>query len=106
MVNRLSWGGGVVGAKANGPGKDVFRIDLRDFRWSAQVWTRIVAGYPYGILLPDATAQAVYAATEGELPFVRADWFVYAASRPPLYHEGLQLTRTATALEKELNAHV
>src|SRR5262249_22279227 len=40
------------------------------------------------------------------LPYVRADWFVAAACRPPLYHEILQLPGTEQELEKLLRVDV
>ena len=40
------------------------------------------------------------------LPFVRADWFVFAASRPPLYHDVLGLPEIRSELEKRLEIDV
>lgn len=37
---------------------------------------------------------------------VRGDWFVAAASRPPLYHQVLQLPETDRELEKLLQVDV
>ena len=37
-----------------------------------------------------------------KLPRVRADWFVATASRPPFYHDLLQLPSTDRALERQL----
>src|SRR5207249_4761285 len=65
-----------------------------------------VAAYPYGVIQPTPAARAVFIATGCELPVVRADWFVFAASRPPLYHEVLQLPDTDAALEKDLKIDV
>jgi tetratricopeptide (TPR) repeat protein len=38
--------------------------------------------------------------------YVRADWFVFAASRPPLYHDVLQLPKTDVELERALKVDV
>jgi hypothetical protein len=44
--------------------------------------------------------------TGSRLPYVRGDWFVFAASRPPLYHDVLQLPLTDRELEKTLQIDV
>jgi tetratricopeptide (TPR) repeat protein/mono/diheme cytochrome c family protein len=106
LVNSLSWEPDVVAPKAIDPARTVFRIDLRDYRWSAAVWQRVLDAYPYGVVQPSPAAQAVFAATGCELACVRADWFVFAASRPPLYHEVLQLPKTDGELEKDLKIDV
>ena len=40
------------------------------------------------------------------MPVVRADWFVAAASRPPLYHDVLQVPATEPELQKLLRIDV
>src|SRR5262249_24742039 len=40
------------------------------------------------------------------LPYVRGDWFVAAAARPPLYHDVLQLPKTDRELEAMLRVDV
>jgi tetratricopeptide (TPR) repeat protein len=106
LVNSLSWQPDIVVPKAIDPARMVLRIDLRDYRWSATVWQRILDAYPYGVVQPSAAGRAVFVATGCELPCVRADWFVFAASRPPLYHAVLQLPDTDAALEKDLKIDV
>jgi tetratricopeptide (TPR) repeat protein len=106
LVNSLSWQPDIAVPKPIDPGRIVFRIDLRDYRWSAAAWQRVLDVYPYGVVQSSPAAQAVFAATGCEVPCVRADWFVFAASRPPLYHEVLQLPKTDAELEKELRIDV
>jgi formylglycine-generating enzyme required for sulfatase activity len=106
LVNSLSWGPGIVVPEAIDPPRTVFRIDLRDYEWNARVWKLILASYPYGVLFPTKAAKDVAEATGCDLPFVRADWFVFAASRPPLYHEVLQLPATDRELEERLHVDV
>ncbi len=105
LVNSLSWGPRVVGPTPLLHGT-LFRIDLRDYQWNEKVWDSILALNPYGIIPPGQPAQIVQAWTGTFLPLVRADWFVAAASRPPLYHDVLQLPRTETELEKLLRVDV
>ncbi len=106
LVNSLSWGRHIVVPKPVDPAETVLRIDLRDFRWDEKVWQAILAEYPYGLAHETAMAKAVYAATACELPYVRADWFVFAASKPPLYHSVLQLPATDRELEAKLQIDV
>jgi tetratricopeptide (TPR) repeat protein len=106
LVNSLSWQPDIAVPKPIDAGRTVFRIDLRDYRWSAAVWQRVLDAYPYGVVQSSPAAYAVFAATGCELPCVRADWFVFAAARPPLYHEVLQLPKTDLELEKELRIDV
>jgi formylglycine-generating enzyme required for sulfatase activity/tRNA A-37 threonylcarbamoyl transferase component Bud32/mono/diheme cytochrome c family protein len=106
LVNSLSWGPAIVKPAAIDPARTIFRIDLSDYKWDTRVWRLILTRYPYGILYPTRTAQAITDATQCELPYLRADWFVFAASRPPLYHQVLQLPQTEQELEQELKVPV
>src|SRR5205823_1082367 len=45
-------------------------------------------------------------ATGCRLPYVRADWFVAAASRPPLYHDVLRLPAAEPELQRLLRIDV
>jgi formylglycine-generating enzyme required for sulfatase activity len=106
LVNSLSWGHEVKVPVPIDPAQTVFRIDLRDYGWKTTVWDQIVTGYPYGITYRTRTAEACSAMCQTALPHVRADWFVFAASRPPLYHEVLDLPQTDRELEKILHVDV
>jgi tetratricopeptide (TPR) repeat protein len=106
LVNSLSWEAEIVVPKAVDPAQTVFRIDMRDYKWDAAMWKRVLEVYPYGVLSPSATAQAIRVATHCELPYVRADWLVFAASRPPLYHDILRLPKNDKDLERELKVDV
>lgn len=108
LLNSLSWAANI---KQPLPVKNsqntIFRIELDWYMWDAQMWNHILASYPYGInYLTDATAKAIYDATDCELPYVRADWFAFVASRPPLYHEILGLPGTDRELEQRLKVDV
>jgi tetratricopeptide (TPR) repeat protein len=99
LVNSLSWGPKVVVPKAVDPERTICRIDLRDFQWNEKVWEAVVAVNPYGIRLPGEDFDSICAMTGCRLAHVRGDWFVSAASRPPLYHDVLQLPKTEHELE-------
>jgi hypothetical protein len=110
-LNSVSSGLRPVAAVAVDAQETVYRIELEDHGWDAATWQRLVAGYPYRIrydgdswLFPfrgdlddeirDDTATAV--------PYVHGDWLVWAAMRPPLYHELLELPGTIEELEDQL----
>jgi tetratricopeptide (TPR) repeat protein len=106
LVNSLSWGGKVIVPHPIDAARTVFRIDLRDYQWEETIWDGILDANPYGILVDSADATYCAKATGCRIPHVRADWFVAAASRPPLYHEVLQLPGTEAELQKLLRVDV
>jgi Tfp pilus assembly protein PilF len=106
LVNSLSWGKTIVVPAVVDTQQTILRIDLRDYQWNESVWDTIVAHNPYAVLYDTEAAQACAQATRCRLPYVRADWFVAVASRPPLYHEILLLPRSETDLEKMLRVDV
>lgn len=106
LVNSLSWGKQVVTPVAVDPARTILRIDLRDVKWTAKIWDRVLGAYPYGIQMNTPSSRLCAELTECPLPSVRGDWFVSAASRPPLYHDVLQIPRTDKELEKLLHVNV
>lgn len=106
LVNSLSWGRRVVRPESVDASKTILRIDLRDYKWSPAVWNQILIGYPYAVALSTRSAQQCVDETACPLPYVRGDWFVAAAARPPLYHEVLQLPATDRELEKLVRVDV
>lgn len=106
LVNSLSWGREVHVPVPIDAAKTILRIDLRDFEWDEEVWDTILRANPYGMSYATPTAQSCYALTKCAQPYVRADWFVHAASRPPLYHDVLRLPQSDVELEKKLDVDV
>ncbi len=106
LVNSLSWGKGIVMPQVVDAEGTILRIDLRDYQWNEKVWEAIVAGNPFGVLFETDAARSCSDAAGCKLPYVRADWFVATASRPPLYHDILQLPGSESELEKMLRVDV
>ena len=106
LVNSLSWGKRIVKPEPIDPDRTILRIDLRDVKWNAKIWERILEAYPYGLRVECRSTQFCSDCTESPLPYVRGDWFVAAASRPPLYHDVLQIPGTDAELEKLLRVDV
>ncbi|HEV3237157.1 MAG TPA: c-type cytochrome domain-containing protein, partial [Gemmataceae bacterium] len=102
LLNSLSWHPRITLPKAINPSKTLYRIDLRDYVWDANVWNRLLADYPYGVQPDRATARACTVATGTRLPILRADWFIANVSRPPLYYEVLQIPTSSNELERQL----
>src|SRR5262249_52734830 len=83
----------------------ILRIDLRACKWSAAQWEKLTGAYPYRLqTIAESKAFARYGETE--VAALRADWFVATASRPPFYHDLLQLPNSDRALERLLQVDV
>jgi serine/threonine-protein kinase len=114
VANSLSWKQGLVVPRAVDRDETVFAVDLRDLGWDApDRWKEVVKVYPYGLTHTGARDEALrklageVADLAGcDLPFLRADWFVATASRPPLYHTLLDLPKDARELERQLKVDV
>lgn len=116
LLNSLSRSSDVLGldtsdavnkiAPVDGEARTIFRIDLRDIGWEVADWELVVKHYPYAINFRDGLARSVYTATgTTELPYLRADWFVFATSQPPLYHDLVGIPKTLAELEQQLGVN-
>ncbi|MFL5244917.1 MAG: c-type cytochrome domain-containing protein [Gemmataceae bacterium] len=106
LLNSLSWRPRITAPKPIDQAQTIYRIDLRDYMWDANIWNRLLAEYPYGIAADSAVARACSVATGTRLPVLRADWFIASASRPPLYYDVLQIPTSANELERQLRIDV
>ncbi|MEX2174253.1 MAG: SHD1 domain-containing protein [Pirellulaceae bacterium] len=106
LINSLSWNTELLVPPAIDPAKTVFRVDIRQLNWSSQVWQEIEAANPYFLALNTPDALACYEMAETKMPYVRVDWFVFAASKPPLYHTVLSIPETDGELEQMLRVNV
>jgi hypothetical protein len=102
LVNSLSWGNHIVIPAALDVQRTIFRIDLRDYKWTEKTWELLLGHYPFGWILRTDAERRCQEATRCVLPYVRGDWFVASAAHPPLYHDLLRLPATDQDLEKEL----
>ena len=101
LINSLSWHREIAPLAPIDPARTVFRIDLRDYNWTAATWNLLLAVYPYGIRSADS--RVIDQLSGSPLPYLRADWFVANASIPPLYHDILGLPKTVRELEQILS---
>lgn len=125
-INSLSWEREislpvkVAPASGNGTGgqapelhETLFAIDIRDFGWDRNdSWRKMVKRYPYAISWEFSDAelhqfdQAIQDLTESSVPIIRSDWFIANATRPPLYHQILEIPESAVDLEARLRVDI
>lgn len=103
LLNSLSWAKTIAVPVAIDDAKTILRIDLRHYQWDARSWQLLVEQYPYALAEESPTAGQLRRLTGCETPALRGDWFVATASRPPLYHDVLQLPGHERELEKLLH---
>ena len=115
LVNSLSWKPEIVVPEAIDREQTVLAIDLRDVGWDER---DLCDGDPGPLPLRPEARQGPRRADPrpgrgglrrcraAAMPYVRADWFVATASRPPLYHTLLDLPKDARALERLLKVDV
>jgi serine/threonine-protein kinase len=132
VVNSLSWKPKVAVPQVVDSHATILAIDLRDFGWDDRLWQAILArkepprgqrfdgardeqfiGYPYGLthgsdrdIEVRRLAEEVAQLTACQLAYIRADWFIATASRPPLYETILGLPQGARDLERRLDVDV
>ena len=104
LLNSLSYGPRLVlPATVGGSEEALVRVDLRDLKWSAADWDRMIGHYFYGVSPKrDPGLETLVRSTGTSLPVVRTDWFMSNASRPPLYNEFLRLPENVHALERDI----
>jgi len=106
LLNSLSRGNAPIAMRTVDEAKTILAFNLDDLQWSQEDWNRLIAGYPYGVRPNSTLYDTVVGQTETPLPWLRADWFAYSASRAPLYYELLKLPVSYTELEKQLKIDV
>lgn len=106
LLNSLSWNSDLIIPEAIDPARTIFRLDMRTVHWTQTIWKSIEDANPYFLPPRSPEAKSCFERTETEMPFVRVDWFVFAASKPPLYHSVLNLPETDADLENMLRVNV
>jgi hypothetical protein len=101
LLNSLSRSSDVVRLETIDPEQTIIRFNIDDLGWSAHDWDTVIGVYPYNTQPQTQLLSVLHAATGTRLPYVRADWFAFTASQPPLYNKLLKLPRTFQALARE-----
>lgn len=105
LINSLSWNTSLLSPKALDPQRTIFGIDMRDLHWNVSMWEQVQEANPYFLPLGTREAKSASEETQCKMPYIRADWFVFAASKPPLYHTMLGLPESDTELENLLRVN-
>jgi Domain of unknown function (DUF4384) len=106
LVNSLSRSSDVVRLEAIDPDRTILRLNLDDIGWNSSDWDTVLAEYPYPALPDSQLTSMLESATGSKLPYVRADWFVFTASKPKLYNTLLTLPASFQQLAKDQNVDV
>jgi WD40 repeat protein/mono/diheme cytochrome c family protein len=106
LVNSLSWHPRITPPHPVDAARTIYRLDLREYKWTARMWERLAVIYPYRLSEASTAAKACATLTGSAQAWLRGDWFVATASRPPFYHDFLQLPNTDRALERLLQVDV
>lgn len=103
LMNSLSWEKDVAPLTAIDEPRTIFRVDLRAYGWTATQWDDLVRSYPYQVIPADGKALSVLQAdTKASVPVLRGDWFMFTASRAPLYYRLLKMPATYSELQTKL----
>lgn len=87
LLNSLSWKKDIKNPVVIDGTQTLIRIDLRNYRWTSEMWEEIGLNNPYPEKIEGPKLTSLSQMTRTRTPFVRADWLVFKASRPPLYHK-------------------
>ena len=112
LLHSLTWRPEALSiVNVEGTGGTLLRFDLRSMGteeapWTAETWDQIASYYPYFIPLRGLAVTKVAGMLGTKHYFLRADWFAYATTRPPLYHDLLGIPDTLAELEALLAVDV
>lgn len=84
----------------------IIKFHLDDLKWTEGDWDKIIKAYPYAVKPDKSKYDFVTSRVGTKVPYVRGDWFAFAASRPPLYHDLLKLPKTYGELQTALGVNV
>ena len=84
----------------------IYRFKLSQLGWSRQNWDDLVSFYPYCERSDKANHRVVYNRLQTEAPYVRGDWFLATATKPPLYEKLLNIPDTLQQLEQDLRIDI
>lgn len=106
FLNSLNRSSDVVKLETIDPEGSILRFNLLDLGWKAADWDHVIAAYPYNAVPDSESSRTLASGAATPMPYVRADWFAFTASQPPLYDVLLQLPNTFQQLAKEQGVDV
>lgn len=102
LLNSLTWSDQTISPALIGPKKLVMRFHQNDLGWTDKTWGKILLSYPYAVQTDVPRHKVIWNTSRSIMPYVRADWFAFAASRPPLYYSLLDMPKNVAGLRKKL----
>ncbi|MEM7426134.1 MAG: DUF4384 domain-containing protein [Pseudomonadota bacterium] len=102
LLNSLTWEPRPVTPKAVGPHGLLLRFRLSDLGWGDKQWGQVLISYPYAVQVDQKRYKAIWNRSRSIMPYVRADWLAFTASRPPLYYRLLKLPAKLDELKSRL----
>lgn len=102
MLNSLSSMKEIALSKVIGPTQTLLRLDLRDYGLGTEDWKHIEDFYPYFLEQGGNSERTLKLKTGTQIPKLRADWFAFATSQPPLYNILLRLPDPTVIGDKEI----
>ncbi len=101
LLNSLSRSPDVVRFQAIDPGETIIRVNLDELNWTSDDWETVLKSYPYKMQPDTSFKNLLVSATDSKMPYVRADWFAFTASRPGMYEKLLKLAPDFNKLAKD-----
>ena len=106
VLNSLSRRGAIAELTTIDPQQSIFRVNLVDLGWNAQLWDTLTSFYPYCLESDSVAHQALYDLLDTEAPVVRGDWLLATATKAPLYDLLLDLPNTVDQLAARLGINI
>jgi len=106
FINSLSRSSDVVRLETIDPEGTILRFNLLELGWSTADWDTVIAIYPYNVQPDSQFSRALANGTHTPQAYVRADWFTFTASQPPLYDVLLKLPNTFQELARQQGINV
>jgi hypothetical protein len=101
LLNSLSRSPDVVRFTPIDPGETIIRVNLDELGWTSADWDTILKSYPYKMQPDTSYKNLLVSSTDSKMPYVRADWFAFTASRPGMYEKLLKLAPDFNKLAKD-----
>lgn len=101
LLNSLSRSPDVVRFTPIDPGETIIRVNLDELGWTSDDWETVLKSYPFKMQPDTSYKNLLVSSTDSKMPYVRADWFAFTASRPGMYEKLLKLAPDFNKLAKD-----